>query len=99
MAVLRRITVPRLRDRRPVPHPLALPRRYTRGLPPTVLDRQRRLAERRRGGPTPLAAAVQRGAARVADAIRARLLALRAGLLALRRKLTTITRAPRAGAR
>jgi hypothetical protein len=56
------------------------------------------LEAQRRGGPSPLAGSVERGAARVADALRGRLLALRSGLLALRRKLAAITRSRRAGA-
>lgn len=85
MALFRPVTLgrPSLPARRPVRPRFGLPRRYTRGLPPTVLDRQRRLQWQRQGGPPPFVAAVQRGAARVAAAIRASLLAVRARLAAL----------------
>ena len=82
--------MPTLRGRHPIPHRLALPRRYSRRLPPTVLERQRRLGAARRGRP-PYADAVEGGAQRVASAIRARLLALRGHLLALQRKLAALT--------
>jgi hypothetical protein len=85
----------RLGGRGPVPHRFALPRRYTRRRPPTVLERRRWLEARRGGGPPPFARSVERGAERVADALRARLLALRGGLLALRQKLAAITRSRR----
>ena len=87
----------RVGGRGPLPHRLALPRRYTRPRPPTVLDRQRRLEAQRGGGPPPFAQSVTRGAERVAEALRGRLLALRGGLLALQRKLAAITRSRRRG--
>jgi hypothetical protein len=70
-------------------------RRLSTRVPRTVLERRRSLEAQRRGGPPPFAASVERGAARVRDAIRARLLGLRGGLVALRRRLTTLTHSRR----
>jgi hypothetical protein len=80
--------LPSLSGRHPVPHRLALPPRLSRRRPLTVLERQRRLEGR--GGRPPFADSVERGAQRVAAAIRERLLALRRSLLELRQRLSGI---------
>jgi hypothetical protein len=85
--------LPSLGGRRPMPHRFALPPRLSRRVPPTVLERQRRLAGR--GGRPPFAESVERGAERAANAIRARLLALRGGLASLQRRLSALTRSGR----
>ena len=89
--------MPSLSGRHPVPHRLALPPRLSsRRRPLTVLERRRLLEGR--GGRPPFAESVERGAQRVAAAIRERLLALRRSLLALRQRLSGIAGSRRRGA-
>lgn len=87
--------LPSLSGRHPMPHRLALPPRLSRRRPLTVLERQRRLEGR--GGRPPFAESVERGAQRVAAAIRERLLALRRGLQSLRDRLSGIAGSRRQG--
>lgn len=70
----------------------ASPQRLRTRIPATVVQRQRMLEARRRGGPPPLEQVVRAGAERVADAIRSRLLALHNGLAGLERRLQAGTR-------
>ena len=80
--------LPSSRAHRPTRHRTGLPRRYDRRPVRTVLGRLRAIEERRRGGPTPLVAAVRRAGQRVADAVRGSLGALRRGLGRLGRRST-----------
>jgi hypothetical protein len=87
--------IPSLSGRHPVPHRLALPPRLSRRRPLTVLERRRRLEGG--GGRPPFAESVERGAQRVAAAIRERLLALRRSLEGLRERLSGIAGSRRRG--
>jgi hypothetical protein len=76
--------LPSSKAHRPTRHRAALPRRYDRRPVRTVLGRRRAIEEGRRGGPSPVVAAVRRAGRRVADAVRGSLDALRRGLGRLR---------------
>ena len=80
-----RLPFPRVR--RPVAHPLFLPRPPRLGLPPHLPDRQPPGLPRRPGAQSPFAAAVEAGAARVAERLRQRLLDLQTTLRGLQHRL------------
>ena len=73
--------------RRPVPHPLALPRRFRGGMPRTLLDRQRMFAARRPAVARPPGASVKASAERLADVLRRRLLDLQTALRSLQQRI------------
>jgi hypothetical protein len=73
--------------RRPVPHPLLLPRRLRAAMPGSILDRQRALAARTQRRPSPFGQTVEAGADRVANLVRQQLLALQTALRGLQQRL------------
>jgi hypothetical protein len=84
--------VPFPRVRRPVAHPLFVPRPPRLGLPPHLPDRQPPGLPRRPGAPSPFAAAVEAGAARLAARLRQRLLDVQSALRGLSQRLGTRVR-------
>jgi hypothetical protein len=75
--------------RRPAAHPLLRPRRLRGGMPGSILQRQRTMAARTRGRPSPFGQAVEAGAGRVADLLRQRLLDLQTALRRLQQRFET----------
>ena len=74
--------------RRPVPHPLVLPRRLAGRMPGSILERQRAwAAARTRGAPSPFGNAIEAGADRVADLLRQRLFDVQTALRSLQQRL------------
>ena len=78
---------PSTQARRPLPHPAGRLERIRSRMATTVLDRRRAIEAQRRGGRPAFAASVEAGAARVAGALRERLLTFRRGLGRVRQRL------------
>jgi hypothetical protein len=78
--------LPPPRVRRPMPHPLLLPRRLHGRMPPSILERQREWAMRTRGTRSLFGNAIGAGADRVADLLRQRLMDLQTALRALQQR-------------